>query len=369
MKRAHPALIGAFMLGALALAVLAVVLFGSGKFFTETLPCVLYFDGAVQGLQIGASVNFRGVKVGTVKAIRIQYNSYNQEVRIPVFIEFPLALQGALEVHGNASGDLRTGLVALIERGLRAQLQIESLVTGLLFVQLDFHPDAPAQQATVDPVTAMLEIPTVPTALEAATQTFRKALEKLAQLPLEQMVLDLSDTLHSIRELMGSPELKEAIHHVNVTFVHTQQLVRRLDEEAGRIAGSTNTTLDSVGKLARHAEQLVQRLDQEVGRIATSTTASLGSVGKLAQHTDTQLASLLGGLQETVGTTRATLTQMQTTLVGVQQFLAPNSPVGYELVTTLRELAEAARSLRQLTDYLERHPNAVVFGRNKTGGK
>ena len=369
MKQANPALIGGFILGAIALAVAGIIVFGSGKFFTATMPAVMYFEGAVQGLQVGAPVNFRGVKIGSVKSIKMQFNRKNLEVRIPVIVEFPRDQKRAMVLLGEGPSTPEKALAALIANGLRAQLQVESLVTGLLFVQLDFYPDVPKQPAVVDPVTNMLEIPTVPTTLQEISQTVRKALDKLAELPLEQMVHDLSDTLHSIRELVSAPELKDAIGNLNSTLANAQQVLGQLEQEVRRIGASATATLGSVNKLATDSQQVVRGLEKNVDRITSSTTAALGSVGKLAQSADTQVVALVASLKETAGTARTTLVQTQATLAGVQQFIAPNSPVGYELVTTLQELSEAARSLRELTDYLERYPNSVVFGRNKSGGK
>jgi paraquat-inducible protein B len=369
MKRANPALIGGFILGAMALLVAGILVFGSGKFFTDTIQTVMYFDGVVQGLRVGASVNFRGVKVGSVKAIKLQFHPKSLEVRIPVIVEFPHDLRSAMELIDGSPTPSQGALAALIERGLRAQLQVESLVTGLLFVQLDVYPEAPLRHTTVDPVTRLLEIPTVPTTLQEISHTMRKALDKLAEFPLEQMVHDLSGTLQSIRELMGAPELQAALRNINTTLASTQQVLQQVEKDVGRVASDATTAMGSVNKLATDAQHMVRHLEKEVSRIASSTTATLGSVGKLTQSADTQMVSLVASLKETAAAARTTLTRTQETLAGLQQFTAPNSPLGYELVTTLQELSEAARSLRELTDYLERYPNAVVFGRNKPRGK
>jgi paraquat-inducible protein B len=380
MNRANPALIGGFILGAVVLIVAGLLIFGSGKFFQDTIRSVAYFEGSLQGLQVGAPVNFRGVKVGTVADIRAGFDKQALAIRLPVFLEFPKQHKSRIAIPGQAPTTSEADLVALIQHGLRAQLQTESLVTGLLFVQLDLYPDAsPGQAVTdpkispwqqfVDPLTGLIEIPTVPTTLQEVSHAVRQALTKLAALPLDQIVTDLAGALQSIQQLVGAPELKDTIKSLHVTMQDTQQLVQNLDKQVERIASSTTTTLGNIGKLATDAQQLVRNLEKQVERVASGATTTLGNFNKLAQHTDSQLPALLASLKETSTATRGTLTGAQDTFVAVQKFLAPNSPVGYELVQTLQELSDTARSLRVLADYLERYPNAVLFGRNETRKK
>jgi len=139
MTRANPALIGSFILGAIVLIIGSIFTFGSSKLLTHSVSCVMYFQGGVQGLRTGASVNFRGVKVGTVTDIRMQLDPQTSEIRVAVIADFPEGSDGRM---GKRDMDMRVSheaIVALVERGLRAQLQLESLVTGQLFIQLDFY--------------------------------------------------------------------------------------------------------------------------------------------------------------------------------------------------------------------------------------
>jgi paraquat-inducible protein B len=369
MSRANPAIIGAFIIGAVVLAIAGLLVFGSGKFFQDTVRSVAYFEGSLQGLQVGASVNFRGVKVGTVVDIRTTFDSKELAIRTPVFFEFPRERKSRLATSDTSPKMSDEDFTALIQHGLRAQLQTESLVTGLLFVQLDIYPDAPPTQQVIDPLTGLIEIPTVPTTLEEVTQTARRAIAKLAELPLEQMVADLAQTLQSITQLVGAPELKDAVLHLSLTMKDTQQLVQNLDTQVERMAASVTMAFGNIDKLATDAQPLVRNLAKQVERVASSAHTTLGNFSKLAQHTDSQLPALLTSLTETSTAARGTLTDAQDTLGAVEKFLAPNAPVGYELVQALQELSSAARSLRVLADYLERYPNAVLFGRNETRKK
>src|SRR5437867_6603282 len=137
MRRANPAIIGGFVLGAVVLVVAGVMILGSGKLFTATIACVMYFEGSIQGLHEGAPVNFRGVKIGSVTDIKMQFDPTNLNIRIPVFAKIP---KSSLEILHESASTPQEALADLVRRGLRAQLQTEGFLTGLLFVQLDIYP-------------------------------------------------------------------------------------------------------------------------------------------------------------------------------------------------------------------------------------
>ncbi len=140
-ERASPTLIGAFLLGAIALVVTGLMVFGGGRFFTEAVTYVAYFPETITGLNDGAPVNFRGVKVGVVSRIEVQLDAQDLSVKTPVYLQ--LQRRRIREIGGTIpDGDF---IPELIERGLRAQLQLQSIVTGQLNVQLDILPDRPAR--------------------------------------------------------------------------------------------------------------------------------------------------------------------------------------------------------------------------------
>lgn len=328
-RQASPAVIGGFVVGALVLVVVGILVFGSGKFFADIVPVVMYFEGDLKGLRVGASVDFQGVQMGTVLKIKAVFDPQTVQARIPVIVAIS---RDKLEWVGERP-PVGVGMRRLIEKGLRAQLQSENMVTGQFFIQLDFHPDAPAKELGIDPLTKLPEIPTVPTVRQQVEQTVRKALEKIGELPLEEIVKNLHDTLEGIDRLVNAPEVLEAVRHLNTTLTDVQQLVRNVNKQ--------------------------------VEPVSASVTDALGSVGKVARNADGHMATLAGSLKETVGAARVALESAQETLKNVNGVTSPNSPVGYELVKTLRELSEAARALRVLADYLERNPNSVLFGRNE----
>ena len=342
-KQASPAVIGGFVVGAVALIVAGVLIFGSGKFFADTVDTVMYFEGDLKGLHNGAAVAFEGVNIGTVVNVGVFVDTKDYSVRAPVVVEiqrdhFRLIGESHLPAKGQA-------IKALVEqKGLRAQLQSESMVTGQRFIQLAFYPNLPPAQVTIDPLTKLPEIPTIPTTMQEVEATLRKALARFSEMPLEQIVTRLNETLQGIDRLVNAPELMESVRALKTTLTEAQQLVRNLDKQITPVTASATEALGSV-------------------------RGAMGDIGTLARNAEGQLQPLTSSLQQTLGTARTALESAQETMKSVNGVMAPNSPVGYELVQTLRELSEAARALRVLADYLERNPNSVLFGRNEGKAK
>ncbi len=141
-KQANKTAIGLFVVGAIILLVVALVVLGSGRFFKETDRFVAFFDGSVKGLTVGAPVMFRGVRIGKVEDFSVYYKRAEREFKIPVLLTlYPEKVVGiGIEM---TELEQKKQFQKLLEEGLRAELQMQSLVTGQLGVQLDFHPDAP----------------------------------------------------------------------------------------------------------------------------------------------------------------------------------------------------------------------------------
>ncbi len=322
-KKANPALIGAFVIGALILLAAAVIVLGTGRLFKEHPRLVLYFPGSVQGLNIGAPVVFRGVKVGTVSDIRLQFDEQDVSFRIPVVIEVDPerinlidGVQDPLKTEPGAFVD------RLVARGLRAQLQMQSLVTGQLLIQLDMRPDKEPRFAQVE--TAYPQIPTIPSQFEQITRT-------IESIPLEDVIEQALSALEGIERVINSPELARSIRGVDETLQDVRGLVRNMNERLGTTDAAMQSTLAEV-------RALVTDLDRQVEPLALS----LRETSETAQETFAAAHDAMGNLDAVLG---------------------ENSEVRYRLLQTLEEAGAAARSLRVLTDYLERHPDALLRGR------
>src|SRR5262245_29533528 len=207
-KKASPAAVGLFTLSGLVLAVAGVVLFGSGRFFAEAMKFVLYFDGSVKGLVLGADVKFRGVSIGAVTDVGVVFNPDDFSFAIPVVIEVDLdrfrtaSEEGPRDKLPGLHGP-RDLFAMLIERGLRAELKLESLLTGMLFVEIDFYPDSPVIYRA-QPGRDFREIPTVQSKLAVLTKT-------IETIPFEQVVQKVTSSLDAIERLLNSPELAGSI--------------------------------------------------------------------------------------------------------------------------------------------------------------
>lgn len=183
-KKANKTLIGAFVVGAVMLLILSLVVFGSGRFFRRTNKYVLFFEGSVKGLAVGAPVTFRGVKIGTVKDISLVYDPSSRFAFIPVIIETePHRIKGAPLIHN------RENIQYLIKTGLRAQLDMQSFLTGQLAVVLDFFPDKPARFLGL--IKEYPEIPTVPSPLGELQKN-------ISDIPLKDIALNLQESMRSL---------------------------------------------------------------------------------------------------------------------------------------------------------------------------
>jgi paraquat-inducible protein B len=353
-RRANPTLIGAFIVGAAGLVVMGLLIFGRGQLFSEKRTYVLYFDGSVKGLHVGAPVDFQGVKVGTVTDIKVQVIPQTNEVRTPVYIQIETDRVGEVDSR-KAGEEHQQFLQFLIQRGLRAQLEIQSLVTGQLIVQLGFYPDSPIRLVGGDPT--VLEMPTIPTTLQQAQAAAENVLEKIQQLPLDQLFTNLMATIEGTNRLVNAPEVLALARSVNDTMTDVQQLVhqvdsrilRVLDEVGGASAGAHALTAD-IQQLVRHADGRLVPLADSAKETLDAARATIKDGQQLVRQVDGRVIRLADSLADTAKTAQTTMVQTQKTLDD-------------QLVALLQELTSAARSVRLLADYLERNPTALLYGK------
>jgi paraquat-inducible protein B len=318
-KRASPTLVGVFVLGAIAIAVAGLAVFGSGKLFRRTAQFVMVFGGSVNGLSVGAPVKFRGVQVGSVTQILLSLPGMTlPELRIPVFIEIDQDLVSKLG--GMINPAEPTSFAALIDEGLRAQLQLESIVTGVLFVELDLFPGSPVN-LFLPKESGYLEIPTQPTLLQEASQTGADLIAKLRDVDFDGLVTSIRDAARSVGELAGSPELRQALVAAREAMVSAR---------------------DTLTEIRPRIPQLASGVDSASNRLQGSLKRFDTTLGSL----DTALGSL------------------DTTLGSVNRLVDPSAPLVYQLTTTLTDLGTAAKSVRELADYLDRNPSAIITGRS-----
>jgi paraquat-inducible protein B len=326
-RKFSPTLIGAFVIGAAVLALAALALFGSGRLWRQVRTNVVYFSGSVKGLAIGAPVMFRGVPIGQVKDIRVLCDMRDLTLRIPVLIETEVdkiqtVSDDQPKADGNAGGTPEDLMKLLVERGLRAQLQMQSLVTGQLFVQLDFFPKSTPHY--VGKNEKYQEIPSVLSNFEEVSRT-------LEQIPLDQLVQKVMTTLNGVEKLVNSPELGSSIR-------------------------SLSQALEDVRTLAKG-------INGEMNRLVTNVSTTMGTVNTLAQHLDAQVVPVSSELRTTLEVARGAFAKAETALQGVDSTLAPEAPERVALRRALKEVDSAARAVRILAEALELHPEMLIKGR------
>jgi paraquat-inducible protein B len=251
------------------------------KTYVKKTRWLLHFQGSVGGLSVGAPVKFKGIRIGEVIDINLEFDYDAVAFRIPVVIEIE---PERIAMTGKKTIASERGTEVLVEKGLRAQLKQGNLLTGQLYIDVDMYPDEPFRKIVYGG--KYPEIPTIPTPIEEITKGITRIVDRLEKLPLEQIGNDLRETLA----------------HLNKS---TEQLVK-----------------------------LMENLDNTLVPAATDT-----------------------------------LERSQTTLMKLDRLLSAESPTGHELKRVLTEMADAARNISVLADYLGRHPDSLVFGKEKRNEK
>ena len=321
-QRASSTLIGAFVVGAIALAITAFLLLGNTGLFEDREKVIMYFTGSVDGLNRGAPVNVRGVKVGTVIDIDIQFHPLDGEFVIPVIVQFePDTVETVRQLHVPDPNEDRLRYMTE-ELGLRAQLHLESILTSQMAIQLDYHPNTEARYHGDG---ELPEIPTIPTPIE-------KFSEQIQKLPIEQILNDITSTLSSINRIVSSPEIMETISSFGETLQRIDQLAANIDSKLQPLADNTNKTLGSV-------DQLATNLNRNVQPLADNTVKAL---------LDAQI----------------TLQQANAMLNNTKRLLNEDSTQIYNLNLALEEIVNAARSIRIFAETIERQPETLLKGKN-----
>jgi phospholipid/cholesterol/gamma-HCH transport system substrate-binding protein len=344
-----------------ALVVVGVLLLGGAQLLTEKRTLVAYFEGSVKGLNVGAPVEFQGVKVGSVTDIQLQFITAEMEFRIPVFIQLELDKMTQVGQQVEAKGQL---LKPLIERGLRAQLEMQSMVTGQLAVQLGFYPNTPVKLVGDGKVP---EIPTVPTTMQEIAQTATQALADIRQLPIPQLIGHLVESAQGLSTLIHSPEIKDLIRSVSATAQVAERSVHGVDEQTKQVVARLNDTLEATTALMRDSQQLVRRVDAQVVPMSTGLQKALDALREtlkdsqqLVRHVDGRVTPMADNLMDTSKRLQGTIARVQQVVDGDVVRLLQDT------TKTIQEFSGTARSIRLLTDYLERNPDALVFGKGSS---
>ncbi len=317
IRRGDPKLIGAFVVGAAVLVVAGILIFGSGRWFSERQVYVMFFEGSVKGLNVGAPLVWRGVKIGEVKDVSLYFDPAEVSVRIPVLVEFDP--QRVKRPEGAPPG--RSYYRELIAKGLKAQLQSQSLLTGQLMINIDFYPEEPVRLYAERFNLNYPEIPTVPSTIEQLTETLQK-------IDFEKMAADLSATLDSVNGILQSPEIPDTLRAVNLAVKDLQSLAGKIDRQIDPFASEMTATLKETRALIAHVNSTIVPLSDDIGKTAKAASEAV--------------VALEAALQRSTG---------------------EDSTFFYRLNRALEDLSSMARAIEVWSDYVERHPEVLLRGK------
>lgn len=272
--------------------------------FATKLRYVLYFEDSVRGLTLGAPVEFKGIKVGAVTGIRLEHDEKTGNFRIPVTVELePERIAGRSGAFKRAP---REALQAMVKRGLRARLSTGNLLTGQLYVELDMQPRTPLRLAGGGG--SVPELPTVPGGFDGMAASVRNILEKLERIDIEGIGADLRGTLRGTNAIANAPHMEKALADLAASLASTRVILQKLEQRAEPLAAN---------------------------------------------------------LEQALAASRDAMEKASATMKLMESMLAPDAPVRESAQRALREVGEAARSIRNLVDVLQRQPSSVIFGKKQ----
>ena len=314
----HSALIGSFVVGSLLIVLAGAIVIGTTSFGSAREKVVMVFEGSVKGLTVGAPVALRGVEVGQVTDIQLLLSTDRADIIMQVEAELS-------ESNVRLIDDSMTAeelIPYMIDNGLRAQLNMQSVLTGLLYVQMDFHPDTIASLPEV--TSPHIQIPTIPTELELLRRTLQSVdYAKIAQ--------DIGDIASSLNTIIATDELAALPGELQLTL---QSLTRAGDD----LTDNLNALRPQLENMMAEASGALQQLS--------------GNMAQLTEGADRGLTSLQGALASA-----------ERTMQSLRDQVEPGSPTLYQLNTALKEFADASRALQSLARELEEHPEALLRGR------
>jgi len=331
-RKANPTMIGAFVLGALILVIIIVLLLAGGNWFRERRQYIMYFQEVGQGLQVGAQAVFLGVRIGTVTEIRLGMDK-DSRIMVPVTIEIePHTVRAGNGEQINLQD--QSAIKKLIDRGLRARLKTQSLLTGQLYVDLDFYPDKPAHFFTGEPNSG--EIPTIPTTVEVLTTM-------LEDFPVKEFLADVAAIGASTNKILSSEAVQNIPVRLEATLASLESLTARLDAESEPLLTQVKADLVEL----QEAISTVQDAMTRVGRAA-------GGIEKLTDAKSPMNDNIKRAAEELAGAATS-----------LRQLADEDSPTVQRLNMSLEEISRAARALRQLAETLEREPEAIIRGKQE----
>lgn len=326
--KVSPAIIGFFVLGAVALGIIALLSFGSLNLFNKPQRFVVYFDESIQGLDVGSPVKIRGMRIGRVSDVQIRHVPGTHQSHVAVICEMNRDKVASARGEGNLASVEK--YQQLIDDGLRAQLGILGLATGMLYVELDFL-DPAANPAVFHPDlhSEYQEIPAIPSTIAQFQTNISDILGQFKDVNLGEVVKEAQKFLADLRGQLGKTDIPGLVTSVT----QAAQSVRGLADSP-----EARHVLVSVDQAATHLTTLLDRVGQNVGPLAAD-------------------------LEKTLNEARDAIKEFTSTITSTRQFLNNQQILGVEAGAALTRLGRAADTINRLADFLERNPTALISGR------
>jgi paraquat-inducible protein B len=325
-KQTNKTVIGAFVVFSIAILVGGMIILGGGDMFKKKNKYVLFFENSIKGLSVGAPVILGGVEVGAVSNISLNVHKDQMGFDVPVIIEIDPTL---MVWEGKRIYWQEDIAKQLIKKGLRAQLTLQSVVTSQMMIELEFLPDTPVRLTGLNKTYP--EIPTVPSSMEQLTQ-------KLEKLPIEKITQTLLDVIENIDDTLSSAEIHDILKNVG-------------------------TATEKFNVFMTAATRLVNDTDKRLTGVSKDLQMTLSDTRTLINNTNGQIQPLSTKIQASLVSLKKSTDQVKKTLKHVDGFIGEDSDSRHKLNRSLDEIGAAARSLKSLADYLERHPEALIKGK------
>lgn len=269
----------------------------------DRVNMVSYFHDSVRGLAAGAPVELFGMRVGNVTDVRLEFDASTNSLRVPV--HFSLERDRVAYPNGRpAPEDTRKIVEDMVGRGLRAQLQTSSYITGQQVLALDFFPSATPAKASMEG--EEIVVPGESGDIGNITKSLNDIVSRIDHLPLDQIAQNLNNLLASVNGVAGDPELKRAVHNLSTTLASAQDLIRRAD--------------NGLTPVLKRLPELSANLDETLKRAASALNSVNAGYGQ-------------------------------------------DSEFRRSLERLMAQANDTVRSVRLLADFLDRHPEALIRGR------
>lgn len=321
---------GAFVIGAFVLGLVAMLAFGGVSFFSKPQRFVVFFDESIHGLDLGSPVKLRGVRIGRVVELNVRYEQTTSRSVVAVVCELNRDMvTDTGGVHLDVSS--REELQQLVDRGLRAQLGVLGLATGLLFVELNFvdPQEYPAPPVAFQP--RYVVVPPMPSALSEYQANLTEILNDLRRIDFAGISAEFKGLLVDTRKQLNGVDLKGAVAQW-----------QRTGAEFEALASSP-----------------------EIKRTFTNLDLAIADLRRVLAHVDAQIAPTSQELTATLAQAKAALETFNQTAAAAHRFIGAQSGLGDDAGRALEQITSAAEAVQRLADFLERNPQALITGKKR----